>query len=52
MMICPWCNEVDTRVSYAHDPAAGYDVWWCALCEAQWKATFRGEFIQWIQEGR
>jgi len=51
-MICPSCNDLDTRVSYVHDPSARYDVWWCALCEAQWKATFRGEFIQWICEGR
>lgn len=49
-MLCPVCTGVDTRVTYMHDPSNGYDVWWCAACGAQWKATFAGVFIQLIQD--
>jgi ribosomal protein L37AE/L43A len=50
MMLCPHCNDVDTRVSWIQP--THFDIWWCAECEAQWKATINGEFIEFIQSGR
>jgi len=51
-MRCPHCTDVDTRVSYLRPNKAEFDVWWCAFCEAEWKATLNGEFIEFTQNGR
>lgn len=53
MMLCPYCNDMDTKGEpWIPDGDDEVDHWWCANCDGVWLASPWGKILELYEDER